>query len=346
MSSLENSQPPSLPLSDGQQQYVVVSSSSGFPVSPFETKSSVPLSPSFPVCQNEQGLYQPTTFEEELHLNTIDLQRDLGLDLGPNQYGAPYHPASNFHNNPPELDFYPDLPCLVPNQHGPLTYPSVSNDLFSHPVETNIYPDPSYLGLNVDPYQYGAPTSYPVSNGPHNYSVQPNLYQNASLISTASRQNVERKKRTTTSTAAPSRRPAKAKKTSNRVSKPNQVRKSKPRYLEAPLSELTKAFEHIPIRDMSVLINQTSEARQAASVKRGCIPRPMNSYMLYRAAYQSRCKAWRAINNHQIVSELCGESWHYETPAIKTLYGKYAEIEKENHALAFPGYKYRPAKSR
>lgn len=67
--------------------------------------------------------------------------------------------------------------------------------------------------------------------------------------------------------------------------------------------------------------------------------------MLYRAAYAERCKAWSAVNNHQLVSKVCGKSWKHETPAIDKLYREYANIDKANHASAFPNYKFQPSKA-
>lgn len=82
---------------------------------------------------------------------------------------------------------------------------------------------------------------------------------------------------------------------------------------------------------------------QEAQVK-GKVKRPMNSFMLYRAAYTERIKVMFHQNNHQEVSRASGKSWRQETPAIKQKYERLANIEKDNHNLAHPDYKFAPKK--
>lgn len=115
--------------------------------------------------------------------------------------------------------------------------------------------------------------------------------------------------------------------------------------ITAPLSELTKDFEHIPLKDIVAWINRSVEDREADAKKRGKTARPMNSFMLYRSAYAERTKTWCQKNNHQVVSSVLGASWPLETQEIKDLYIDYARIERENHASAHPGYKFTPLKS-
>ena len=115
--------------------------------------------------------------------------------------------------------------------------------------------------------------------------------------------------------------------------------------MTAPLSELTKDFEHIPLKDIDAWIHRPVEEREADAKKRGKTARPMNSFMLYRSAYAERCKIWCKKNNHQVVSSVLGASWPLEPQEIKDLYIEYARIERENHATAHPGYKFTPLKS-
>ena len=70
----------------------------------------------------------------------------------------------------------------------------------------------------------------------------------------------------------------------------------------------------------------------------------MNSFMLYRSAYADRTKRWCTQNNHQVVSSVSGESWPLESKEIRDLYTEYANIERENHQKAHPGYKFSPTK--
>ena len=122
--------------------------------------------------------------------------------------------------------------------------------------------------------------------------------------------------------------------------------KSKVPKINAPLSELTKDFEQIPIRNMEEWVNRPPEVRWKEVEKRkGYVTRPMNSFMLYRSAYAERTKLWCLQNNHQIVSSVSGESWPLEPPKVREQYNEYARVERDNHQKAHPGYKFSPSKA-
>ncbi|KAI9758151.1 MAG: DNA replication protein psf1 [Chaenotheca gracillima] len=116
--------------------------------------------------------------------------------------------------------------------------------------------------------------------------------------------------------------------------------------LVAPLSELTKDFKHIPVKDMEQWVNRSTEKRQQeVEARNGYITRPMNSFMLYRSAFAERTKIWCLQNNHQVVSSVSGESWPLEPAEVRERYNTYAKIERENHQRAHPGYKFSPSKA-
>jgi hypothetical protein len=135
--------------------------------------------------------------------------------------------------------------------------------------------------------------------------------------------------------------------------KPKKVKKEKIKAekkvakLEKPLSELTKEFKHVEVIDIETYVNRSAEDRRR-EVEMGKIPgkvkRPMNSFMLYRKAYQNRAKEWCLQNNHQVVSQVCGDSWPQEPDEIKDQYSEWARIERLNHQNAHPGYKFSPTK--
>lgn len=130
--------------------------------------------------------------------------------------------------------------------------------------------------------------------------------------------------------------------------KPTKTKKGKRDVpaLTAPLSELTKSYDHIPLKDMDEWVNRSVETRlKECTKKEGWIPRPMNSFMLYRSAYAERTKHWCLQNNHQVVSSVSGLSWPMEPPEIRERFIEYARQERENHAKAHPGYKFSPAKT-
>jgi hypothetical protein len=117
--------------------------------------------------------------------------------------------------------------------------------------------------------------------------------------------------------------------------------------LEQPLSVLTKDWKHVPVVDIDAYVNRSAEVRRK-EVEEGKIPgkvkRPMNSFMLYRKAYQNRTKDWCLQNNHQVVSQVCGDSWPLEPDEIKDQFSEWARIERINHQNAHPGYKFSPTK--
>lgn len=135
--------------------------------------------------------------------------------------------------------------------------------------------------------------------------------------------------------------------------KPKRIKKEKIKAekkvakLEKPLSELTKDWTHVPVADIDTYVNRSAEVRRK-EVDEGKIPgkvkRPMNSFMLYRKAYQNRTKDWCLQNNHQVVSQVCGDSWPLEPDEVKEQFSEWARIERINHQNAHPGYKFSPTK--
>jgi hypothetical protein len=139
-------------------------------------------------------------------------------------------------------------------------------------------------------------------------------------------------------------KPARVKKTRKEKAKMER----KVQRLEKPLSELTKDWTHVPIGDIETFVNRSAEERRQEvedSKIPGKVKRPMNSFMLYRKAYQNRTKEYHLQNNHQVVSTVCGESWHIEPEEIRNQYNEWARIERTNHQNAHPGYKFSPSKA-
>jgi hypothetical protein len=89
----------------------------------------------------------------------------------------------------------------------------------------------------------------------------------------------------------------------------------------------------------------TDERRQEVKHANGKISRPMNCFLLYRSAMTARVKEYIGANNHQIVSRVTGESWKLESDEVKARYTELASIERVNHAIAHPEYKFSPNKN-
>ena len=100
----------------------------------------------------------------------------------------------------------------------------------------------------------------------------------------------------------------------------------------------------IPIKDMEAFVNRPLEERLKDLTPRGKVKRPMNSFMLYRSAYTDRIKALFQQNNHQTVSREAGRCWEKETNEVKEQYTHLANVEKNNHKLAHPDYRFAPGK--
>ncbi|KAJ2899719.1 HMG-box protein STE11 [Zalerion maritima] len=118
--------------------------------------------------------------------------------------------------------------------------------------------------------------------------------------------------------------------------------------METPLSELTEKLS-ITIVDIEAYVRRSAEVRQKeleTGKTPGKIKRPMNAFMLYRKAYQNVAKEWCTHNNHQVVSQVCGDSWPLEPTHIREQFSEWARIERDNHQLAHPGYKFAPSKPR
>lgn len=114
-----------------------------------------------------------------------------------------------------------------------------------------------------------------------------------------------------------------------------------------PLSVETKDYD-VPVRDMMAWANRSHEERhqEVSRQHKGNIPRPLNSFMLYRQAYKERIKKWgEQGNNNQLISRVAGVSWALEPAEVKEFYAKASIMERDNHADAFPDYKFAPNKN-
>ncbi|KAG5640905.1 hypothetical protein DXG03_006679 [Asterophora parasitica] len=71
------------------------------------------------------------------------------------------------------------------------------------------------------------------------------------------------------------------------------------------------------------------------------IPRPLNSFMLYRADMAPTLPA--SVDGKQgTISKIIAQRWRSETSEVRAEYGRRALKEKSEHEEKYPGYKYRP----
>ncbi|KAI2635174.1 hypothetical protein GGS21DRAFT_543451 [Xylaria nigripes] len=137
--------------------------------------------------------------------------------------------------------------------------------------------------------------------------------------------------------------------------------------LAEPLSKLVKDITTATDTNIQEYVTRSPDERrrEVAQSKTGKVKRPMNAFMLYRKAYQNRTKEWKRLDairrkeesasegrpekghdNHQVISQVCGLSWNMEPQELRDQYDEWAKIERNNHKLAFPDYKFAPAKSK
>ena len=130
--------------------------------------------------------------------------------------------------------------------------------------------------------------------------------------------------------------PAPANEGSRHRTMPN-LRSNLPNYqIAKPISTLT----HLgPIKDIRAFINRSIAERQTEKPENR-IPRPQNPFILYRSTFSARAKAFCRESNHQVLSKVLGASWAMESDQVKRKFSELAELEKVQHSLAFPGYKF------
>lgn len=150
----------------------------------------------------------------------------------------------------------------------------------------------------------------------------------------------------------------------NRVSKPAPKKKKKEKgrgeggrpkkqdrlpVIQRPLSELAGGYPSVEVPDIAAYVERPKEdrLREVAEDKKdpGKIKRPMNSFMLYRKAYQNLAKALSHEQHHNIISQVAGDGWRMEPEHVRKQFENWSTIEKENHHNTYPNYKFAPTKS-
>jgi hypothetical protein len=113
------------------------------------------------------------------------------------------------------------------------------------------------------------------------------------------------------------------------------------------LSKMTRDMADVPIINIERWVRRPVEERKRETDQKKKIGRPLNSFMLYRLAYTNRIKMYSRRRSPQVVSSIAGKSWHKEPQNVRDEYQRLAQIERDGHALAFPGYKFKlPSRKR
>lgn len=89
-------------------------------------------------------------------------------------------------------------------------------------------------------------------------------------------------------------------------------------------------------------VDRPAETRRGEALHRGRVPRPLNTFMLYRKEHSARAKETMSIVNETRVSIVAGSTWRAESEAVKQSFRELAARERANHAVAFPRYRFAP----
>ncbi|ERF76096.1 hypothetical protein EPUS_01429 [Endocarpon pusillum Z07020] len=218
-----------------------------------------------------------------------------------------------------------------------------------------VQPQINTIGLAEQPIdQYGDPSDYQIASNHVYYPSQPGFHQ-ANHPATPPITGYDSVMRTRSGRSLGSPLTSTNPETSRRSRSPRPKAKRPPRNaktnravtLEEPLSIMTKNWA-VPLADIEAKVHRPAEQRQAEvnnKKNNGKVPRPMNSFMLYRSAYAERVKEYCKEGNHQVISQITGASWSMEPHEVKELYEKYADIDRQNHSKAHPDYKFAPNKN-
>ncbi|CAH7686194.1 expressed protein [Phakopsora pachyrhizi] len=85
----------------------------------------------------------------------------------------------------------------------------------------------------------------------------------------------------------------------------------------------------------------STESREAEK-----LPRPPNSWILYRSDKIVEMKSLNLGLAQSVLSKEIAAKWHNETSEVKKEYEKKAEIIKAEHAAKYPDYKYNPKRKK
>lgn len=73
------------------------------------------------------------------------------------------------------------------------------------------------------------------------------------------------------------------------------------------------------------------------------IPRPANAFVIFRSKYCTQYKIDKTIeHDHRHVSRMAGWTWKNMTAAEKKPYQDEAKARKAEHAIKYPGYRFKP----
>ncbi|CAL1714493.1 unnamed protein product [Somion occarium] len=91
------------------------------------------------------------------------------------------------------------------------------------------------------------------------------------------------------------------------------------------------------------------DASERGSQEPNKIPRPPNSFILYRSrklVEMAQCKTSSTTRQQANLSKEISLMWHEESDEVKARYTSLAKAKAEEHKIKYPGYKYCPGKGK
>ncbi|KAF8528189.1 high mobility group box domain-containing protein, partial [Hysterangium stoloniferum] len=76
--------------------------------------------------------------------------------------------------------------------------------------------------------------------------------------------------------------------------------------------------------------------------KESHIPRPSNSFFLFRTDFVSKLPAGGIASGNKTLSKLAGDAWKSLPPNKKTYWEEKAHEIREEHARKYPTWRYKP----
>ncbi|KAJ3576288.1 hypothetical protein NP233_g524 [Leucocoprinus birnbaumii] len=79
------------------------------------------------------------------------------------------------------------------------------------------------------------------------------------------------------------------------------------------------------------------------ALAQGRIPRPRNAFMLFRSAFHREKRLTNQVEkDHRHISRIIAHCWSELPEVEKDVWRQKAELEKQQHALAYPEYRFKP----
>ncbi|KAK0234986.1 hypothetical protein EDD85DRAFT_841357, partial [Armillaria nabsnona] len=111
---------------------------------------------------------------------------------------------------------------------------------------------------------------------------------------------------------------------------------------------LTQASADTPSTDASTLVSSYPSSPASSPSTQSDephIPRPSNAYIIFRSEFVALNKE-SLSKTQQKASKLAGAAWRRLPKEIQDHYKGLAKERKEEHARAYPGYKFKPRRSK